>query len=51
MEPLGRLQSAQEVAEAVLYLASPRASFCSGVILPIDGGRVNVAPTGAAPGK
>jgi len=36
--PLGRLGRPQEVAQAVLFLASDRASFTTGVALPIDGG-------------
>lgn len=36
--PLGRLATAADVANAVLYLASEEASFLNGVALPIDGG-------------
>ena len=36
--PLGRLASASDVANAVLYLASEEASFINGVSLPVDGG-------------
>ena len=36
--PLGRLATATDVANAVLYLASEEASFINGVSLPIDGG-------------
>jgi cyclopentanol dehydrogenase len=36
--PLGRLATAADVANAVLYLASDEASFINGVALPIDGG-------------
>ena len=36
--PLGRLASAADVANAVLYLASEEASFINGVSLPVDGG-------------
>jgi enoyl-ACP reductase-like protein len=36
--PLGRLGSAEEVAEAVAYIASPRASFIMGQVLVVDGG-------------
>jgi len=38
MHPLGRLGTAQEVAEMVLWLASPRASFVTGSYYPVDGG-------------
>ena len=36
--PLGRLATAADVANAVLYLASDEASFINGVALPVDGG-------------
>lgn len=36
--PLGRLVKAEEVAHAVLWLASDDASFVTGIELPIDGG-------------
>lgn len=36
--PLGRLGRPDEVAEAVLFLASSRASFTTGVTLQVDGG-------------
>lgn len=38
--PLKRMARPEEVAEAVLYLASPRASFTHGAILSVDGGGV-----------
>ena len=37
--PMGRTGSAEEVAEAVLWLASDAASYITGVIVPISGGR------------
>jgi meso-butanediol dehydrogenase / (S,S)-butanediol dehydrogenase / diacetyl reductase len=37
-QPLGRLARPEECAEVVLWLASPAASFVSGVALPVDGG-------------
>ena len=38
MQPLQRLASPRDVAEAVLYLASDRAAQITGVVLPVDGG-------------
>jgi NAD(P)-dependent dehydrogenase (short-subunit alcohol dehydrogenase family) len=37
--PMGRTGSAEEVAEAVLWLASDSASYITGAIVPISGGR------------
>ena len=36
--PLGRLLLAEEIAGAIVYLASPLASAVTGVVLPVDGG-------------
>src|SRR5262245_4485548 len=38
MQPLQRVGSPRDVAEAVLYLASERAAQITGIVLPIDGG-------------
>lgn len=40
LHPLGRLGSAAEVAEAIVWLASPAASFVTGTILAVDGGYI-----------
>jgi NAD(P)-dependent dehydrogenase (short-subunit alcohol dehydrogenase family) len=37
--PLGRIGNTHEVAAAVTWLASDRASFITGATLPIDGGK------------
>jgi meso-butanediol dehydrogenase/(S,S)-butanediol dehydrogenase/diacetyl reductase len=37
-QPLGRLARPEECAEVLVWLASPAASFISGVALPVDGG-------------
>ena len=36
--PLGRLLEADEIAGAIVFLASPLASAITGVVLPVDGG-------------
>jgi 3-oxoacyl-[acyl-carrier protein] reductase len=36
--PLGRYGTADEVAGAALYLASPAGAYVNGVVLPVDGG-------------
>lgn len=38
LHPLGRFARPEEVARAILYLASDEASFVTGVALPVDGG-------------
>jgi NAD(P)-dependent dehydrogenase (short-subunit alcohol dehydrogenase family) len=40
--PAGRPGSAEEIAEAVVFLATGRSSFVHGAIVPVDGGRIAV---------
>ena len=37
-QPMGRLVSAEEVANAILYLANPRQKSTTGTVLAVDGG-------------
>jgi len=37
-QPIGRLGTAEEVAAAILYLASPAAAYTTGAALQVDGG-------------
>ncbi len=38
MQPMGRIGTVEEVAEAVVWLCSESAAFITGIALPIDGG-------------
>ena len=43
-QPIGRLVQANEVAEAIVYLASPRAASTTGTVLAVDGGMHGLRP-------
>ena len=50
MHPLGRITQPEEIANAIVYLSSPLASFITGAALVVDGGML--VPTGHdGPGK
>jgi NAD(P)-dependent dehydrogenase (short-subunit alcohol dehydrogenase family) len=36
--PLGRLGRPEEIADAIAFLASPRAGYMTGTVVPVDGG-------------
>lgn len=40
MHPIGHIGQSMEVAEAIVWLCSSRASFVTGAIIPVDGGFV-----------
>ncbi len=44
-QPIGRLVTAQEVAYAVAYLASPLAGSTTGTLLAVDGGMTGLRPS------
>ena len=44
MQPLQRVGSPRDVAEAVLFLASDRAAQITGIVLPVDGGTTAGSP-------
>ncbi|MCC3765272.1 SDR family oxidoreductase [Glycomyces sp. TRM65418] len=44
LHPLGRAGRAEEAADVVAYLLSDQASFVSGAVVPVDGGRAAQGP-------
>jgi 2-keto-3-deoxy-L-fuconate dehydrogenase len=48
-QPTGRLVSAEEVAAAIAYLASPLAAAITGTVLPVDGGMYGLRPRTPSP--
>lgn len=42
--PLNRMPSADEIAAVCVFLAGPEASYVSGAVVPVDGGRIAATP-------
>ena len=47
--PLGRLGTKQDVANLVMFLASPWATYITGAVIPVDGGWSTSGAAGIAP--
>lgn len=48
-QPMGRLMTAEEIAQAIAYLASPLASAVTGTLFAVDGGMAGLRLPGAPP--
>ena len=48
MHPLGRLGTPEDIARAIVFLASDAADWMTGVILPVDGGMTEASSSGIA---
>jgi NAD(P)-dependent dehydrogenase (short-subunit alcohol dehydrogenase family) len=48
MHPLGRLGTPEDVAAAIVFLASDAAGWITGVTLPVDGGLTEASSSGIA---
>ncbi len=47
----GRYGTAEDIAEAAVWLSSDRAGFVSGITMSVDGGLISGTPEGAEPGQ
>jgi 2-keto-3-deoxy-L-fuconate dehydrogenase len=50
-QPIGRLGTAEEIAAAIVYLASPEAGYVTGTALAIDGGTSGFQVPGGSAGR
>jgi NAD(P)-dependent dehydrogenase (short-subunit alcohol dehydrogenase family) len=46
MHPLGRLGTPEDIARAIVFLASDAADWITGVTLPVDGGMAEASSSG-----
>ena len=46
MSPTGKMGTAWDIADAAVFLASDSASYINGVLLPVDGGLINLQSRG-----
>lgn len=49
VHPLGRIGEPDDVANAIAFLASDKASWITGVVLPVDGGALGATPAVGTP--